>query len=179
MSKRMNKSDRRTQLLGIMETLRERATCQGDFTADRIAEAAGGISAAWVYELVGAEFKTLRAELKGPRRSPEDTERKLRDEIRELRRRLKELEAKYKAEIAGDFSAAVRHIEVQDERIRSLVGLVKLLQGRSRESGHKNEVIQRATLPNKESFEELTPSISDDEICDLSAILDATNNYSN
>lgn len=178
MTKRMKKSDRRAQLLGIMETLHERATCQGDFTAERIAAEAGDISTVWVYELVGVEFRTMRSELKGPRRSPEDTERKLRDENHELRRRLEVLEAKYKAEIAGDFTAAVRHIEAQDEQIRYLVGRVNFLEGRLKESEHKKEVIQREAITKIESFEEPSDSGCGDEVCDVD-VLDAANNYSN
>lgn len=179
MSERMTKAARRAQLLHVMSSLYEQAKCRGDFTAERIAEAAGRISAVWVYRLVGAEYKELRSRLEGSHPSPGGNERKLRGEVVELRRRLRELEAKFKAEVTGDLSAAIRHIEAQDEQIRSLEGLVKALKSRLRAAGHEACVTQTSYTRINEPSEVPTDPSDSSDICGLSDILDATSDQIN
>ena len=70
MTQRMSATERRAQLLTIMQEIHAKAQSQADFTAAKIAQAAG-ISTVMLYRLVRPEFQTLRSELPGSRHPAE------------------------------------------------------------------------------------------------------------
>lgn len=179
MSERMTRAARRDQLLRVMSSLHKQAKCREDFTAERIAEAAGGISTVWFYKLVGAEFKELCSQLEGSPPSSESTDHKHRREVLELRRKLRKLEARFKAEITGDLSGAIRHIEAQDEQIRTLESLVKVLLGRLRDRGDKEWADQLGSMMSKQQVEESTAPRDSGDMCEMSDVIDAAGDYPN
>jgi len=133
MIQRMPSSERQSLLKQIMHELHEKATTQADFTADAIAKK-GEVSVVLVYRLVGTEFKELRSQLPGPRRSPNDINRILRRENKELRKQVCELNAQKKTAESQDIADAINIIESQDEEIRLLKGRIALLEQRLEES---------------------------------------------
>jgi hypothetical protein len=119
MKLRMNKADRRQQILGVMALLHKQVDCQAKFSVWVVAEASG-VSATLVYRLVGPEYRKLRSTLKGPRRGGHQTvEGKLRRRVAELEGELNELKSRYRAEVQNDFAEAIRLIESLDEERRT------------------------------------------------------------
>lgn len=133
MRQRMTSEKRREQLLKVMREMFERAGSQSDFTARKVADAAG-VSVVLFYRLVGAEFKELRSQLEGPRRPVQTVISKLKGRIRELRREVRELRARLKAAALGEVAEAIKFIERLDEENRMLRSEVKMLRRRMAES---------------------------------------------
>lgn len=134
MKQRMSKSERKEQLLQVMNLVYEKAEDQSQFTAGIIADR-GGVSTVLVYRRIGSEFKELRSTLPGIRRSPQTVESQLRQKNATLERDLEESKDKYKAELSGDYANAIRHIEALDEENRILRGRVSILEKRLKEAG--------------------------------------------
>ena len=74
MKQRVSGTERRAQLLTIMQEMHEKAQSQADFTAAKIAQAAG-ISTVMLYRLVRPEFQTLHSELPGSQRPTDEVMR--------------------------------------------------------------------------------------------------------
>src|SRR5260370_9235755 len=74
-------------LLGVMREVHAQVTSQSEFTAQRIADAAG-ISKVWLYHIAGEEFRALRAELPGSRKTRDEEVAALRQENAQLRTQL-------------------------------------------------------------------------------------------
>jgi hypothetical protein len=84
-----------------MREIHVQVTSQSEFTAQRVADAAG-ISKVWLYHIAGEEFRALRAELPGSRKTRdeevamvmleqcEQENLELRGHIRVLTRRLEQ-----------------------------------------------------------------------------------------
>jgi len=135
MSQRMSATERRSQLLTIMQEMHRKAESQTDFTAEKIAQAAG-ISTVILYRLVRAEFQTLRSELPGSRRPTDEMMRTLRIENAELRRQLRETREKLRTTAVEELDEAIRLIERLEEENLQLRGEIKLLCKRLQEGGH-------------------------------------------
>lgn len=133
MTQRMSREVRRERLLVIMRAQFAKAETASDFSVKNIAMEEG-VSEVWVYQLIGEEFESLRGELlsRRPAETPEDS---LRRENTELRRRVRDLEEKLKIEMTGDYAAAIKIIEAQDEELRALNGLLRLYKKRLAEHG--------------------------------------------
>jgi hypothetical protein len=129
----MTSEERREQLLKVMREMFKRASSQSDFTAVKIAGAAG-VSVVLFYRLVGDEFKELRSQLEGPRRPVQTVISKLKGRVRELRREVRELKARLKAAALGEVAEAIKFIERLDEENRMLRSEVKMLRRRMAES---------------------------------------------
>jgi len=129
----MTSEERREQLLKVMKELFEKAEMQADFTARKIA-AAAGVSVVLFYRLVGGEFKELRSQLKGPRRPAGTVISNLKAQVKELRKQVRELKARLKAAAVGEVAEAIKFIERLDEENRMLRSEVKMLRRRMAES---------------------------------------------
>ena len=130
--RRMRKSARRKQLLGIMRRLYASATTQADFTVPLIA-ARAKVSCVWVYRMIGTEFKELRGKLLGPRRSPSSVEQRLRAENRTLRIENRSFRAQRRAEEAVEMKEAILLSEEMESQIIRLQSRVKRLERRPSE----------------------------------------------
>jgi AraC-like DNA-binding protein len=162
MSQRMSATERRSQLLTIMQEMHLKAESQTDFTAEKIAQAAG-ISTVMLYRLVRAEFQTLRSELPGSRRPTDEMMRTLRIENADLRRQLRDTREKLRTTAVEEIDEAIRLMERLEEENLKLRGEVKLLRKRLQEGG--NVFIQaptpgigrpHLTMMNSEPFQEGT-----------------------
>jgi|SRR5437588_2013778 len=128
----MRATERREILLRIMDEVYAKAKSQAEFTAAIIAEKAE-VTTVYVYRLIGPKFKELRAELNGPRRSPNTEINKLRRENKKLRREVRDLKAERRTTVIDDLSEAMNIMECQDEENRMLRARIKMLEERLKE----------------------------------------------
>jgi len=135
MKQRMSGTERRAQLLTIMQEMHEKAQSQADFTAAKIAQAAG-ISTVMLYRLVRPEFQTLRSELPGSQRPTDEVMRTLRLENADLRRQLREAREKLRTTAVEELDEAIRLMERLEEENLQLRSEVKLLRRRLEEGNH-------------------------------------------
>ncbi len=135
MSQRMSATERRSQLLTIMQEMHAKAQSQADFTAAKIAQAAG-ISTVMFYRLVRPEFQTLRSELPGSQRPADEVMRTLRRENADLRRQLREAREKLRTTAVEELDEAIRLMERLEEENLQLRSEVKLLRRRLEEGNH-------------------------------------------
>ncbi|HZU70498.1 MAG TPA: hypothetical protein VFA09_24715 [Ktedonobacteraceae bacterium] len=130
----MKATDRRTQLLEIMNELHQKAQSQRDFTPAKIAEAAG-ISTVRFYKLVRPEFQELRSQLPGPRLSRDEELFQLRREVADLRQQLKKALLQVRTSAIEDLDEAIRLIEQYEKENIQLRQQIGLLQKRLEEGG--------------------------------------------
>ena len=135
MKQRMSGTERRAQLLTIMQEMHAKAQSQADFTAAKIAQAAG-ISTVMLYRLVRPEFQTLRSELPGSQRPADEVMRTLRLENADLRRQLREAREKLRTTAVEELDEAIRLMERLEEENLQLRSEVKLLRRRLEEGNH-------------------------------------------
>jgi len=135
MKQRMSGTERRAQLLTIMQEMHAKAQSQADFTAAKIAQAAG-ISTVMLYRLVRPEFQTLRSELPGSQRPTDEVMRTLRLENADLRRQLREAREKLRTTAVEELDEAIRLMERLEEENLQLRSEVKLLRRRLEEGNH-------------------------------------------
>jgi len=136
----MGRTERREQLLTIAHELFNKAESQSDLTVSMIA-AKGEVSKVWVTELIGPEYKELKAKLKAAPGPAKTVEGKLRQQIKAQKERIKQLEAIIEANAHGDFAETVRHLELVDAECRKWRGLAEFYEKRLKEA----EVIIDAT----------------------------------
>lgn len=129
---RMKSAERRNHLLKIMYDLHSRARTQADFTAQMVAEIEG-ISSVLVYRLAGKEFKELRGQLPGPRRSSSSVNVELRRENKKLQERVRQLEAERASDIQTAVAGANEIFERLDEDNRRWRSRCELLERRLNE----------------------------------------------
>jgi len=141
MSQRMSAPERRSQLLTIMQEMHRKAESQTDFTAAKIAQAAG-ISTVMLYRLVRPEFQTLRSELPGAQRPADEVMRTFRLENADLRRQLREAREKLRTTAVEELDEAIRLMERLEEENLQLRSEVKLLRRRLEEG---NQTVVHAT----------------------------------
>jgi AcrR family transcriptional regulator len=127
MPQRMKAEERREQLLALMTHLHQQAQTQEDFTAERIAKAAG-ISTVLLYRYAGDEFQALRAQLPGIHRVRDEVMSDLRRENGILRQQLQEAKAQLRATALSELDEAIRMIELLEEENLHLRGEVKRLR---------------------------------------------------
>jgi regulator of replication initiation timing len=135
MNQCMSATERRDQLLRIMEDMHPKAASQADFTGARVAKAAG-ISTVMLYRLVGPEFKTLRSQLPGSRHCPDEALRTLRIENADLRQRLREAKEQLRTTAIDELNEAMRLMERLEEENLQLRSENRLLRKRLQEGGH-------------------------------------------
>jgi len=166
---RMTRAERQVQLLRIMYSLHRKAKSQKEFTVAIIARMAG-VSTVWVYRCVYDEYQILRAELDGPRRSALDEEQELQQRIVNLESQLHQLKERYKAEIQGDVSSAIRHIEALDDEVRRLREYITWLETRLKDAGLYVEV------PADLNHLLLNSNIEQDEVSEIDDVVENKEN---
>lgn len=108
---RQTAEERKEHLLSVMKAIHAEVLSQSEFTALRVADAAG-ISKVWLYHIAGDEFRALRAELPGSRKTRDEEVATLRQENAQLRTQLKA--AQEQARLAS--SAALKKVMVMLEQ---------------------------------------------------------------
>jgi regulator of replication initiation timing len=134
MKKGLSKEERKNQLLTVMHELHQAAQNQGDFTAEKVAERSG-VSKVLLYRYSGAEFKELRAQLPGSRRTINETISGLRLENAKLQQELREARTKLRMTAVKELDEAILLIEALEEQNIQLRSENKLLRKRLSEGG--------------------------------------------
>lgn len=129
MGGRLRRSERRDQMLRLLNLRWEKAGCAAEFRAQLLAGELG-ISVVWFYVLVGEEYRRLRASLPGAPAINDDSITGLRREVERLRDELRKLKAKYEEKLRAKLAKAIRHIELLDSENRMLREKVALLESR-------------------------------------------------
>ena len=107
----------------------ERAGCAAEFKAQPLARESG-VSVVWFYELVGEEYRKMRASLPDTPTVNDESAISLRREVKRLRDELRGLKAKYEEEVRAKLAKAIRHIELLDGENRMLREKVARLESR-------------------------------------------------
>jgi hypothetical protein len=160
----MKSGERRERLLKIMGDLHSRARTQADFTAEMVAEIEG-ISTVLVYRLVGPEFKELRGQLPGPRRSPSTAYAELKLENERLKARVRELEAERAITVQTAIAGAHEVFERLDEDIRRWRSRCEMLERRLQEKAFivVETVVTEGGPETEAKTEDSPPDQSDEE----------------
>lgn len=139
MQQRRTAEEGKEHLLSVMEEIYTQVTCQSEFTAQRIANAAG-ISKVWLYHIAGEEFRSLRARLPGARKTRDEEVAALREENTHLRVQLKE--AQEQAQLASSMALkkAIVMLEQWEQENLELRGLIRVLTRRLEQGGGYVEV---------------------------------------
>jgi hypothetical protein len=125
-------TERKAELLAIMHTHRERATCLSDFSRKAIAQDAG-VTAQYVSMLIGPEYRAACEGLSGKRRLADSSLQKALDENRRLRRELENTRQRLEQLGRQSIDDALRLIDQLDEDNRRLHGRVRILEQRLRQ----------------------------------------------
>lgn len=135
----MNKSrrtaeDGKERLLTVMREIRAQVSSQSEFTAQRVADAAG-ISKVWLYHIAGDEFRVLRAQLPGSRKTRDEEVAVLRQENAQLRSQLKAAQEQARLASSTALKKAMVMLEQWEQENLELRGHIRVLTRRLEQSG--------------------------------------------
>ena len=122
MTKRLGRAETTQVILDTMDRMMERAKRQDEFTADKVATAAG-VSVQLLYRYAGPEFRARRDRLPGPRVGEESIITLLRRELEETTRKLRVLSEEHdRCATAADIEAVLllnEQLEVANRALRT------------------------------------------------------------
>lgn len=121
-------------LLAVMQEVRTQVTNQSEFTAQRVANAAG-ISKVWLYHIAGEEFRALRAELPGSRKTRDEEVAALRQENAQLRTQLKAAQEQARLASSAALKKAMVMLEQWEQENLELRGHIRVLTRRLEQVG--------------------------------------------
>ncbi|HEU5378998.1 MAG TPA: hypothetical protein VFV38_26545 [Ktedonobacteraceae bacterium] len=146
---RKTAEDGKEHLLTIMHEIHAHVTTQSEFTAQRIADAAG-ISKVWLYHLAGEEFRTLRSTLPGSRKTRDEEVAALRQENAELRAQLKDVQEQARLASSAALKKAVIMLEQWEQENLELRGHIRVLTRRLEQAGGYIDVNSpSSSMPSK------------------------------
>ena len=131
-------------LLTAMREVYAQVTSQSEFTAQRVADAAG-ISKVWLYHVAGEEFRALRAELPGSRKTRDEEVAALRQENAQLRVQLKEVQEQVRLAYSDALKKAIVMLEQWEQENLELRGHLRVSTRRLEQAGGYVEIM--ATSP--------------------------------
>src|SRR6266581_9027673 len=121
-------------LLSVMREVHAQMTGQSEFTAQRVAYAAG-ISTVWLYKTAGEEFRTLRAQLPGSRKTRDEEVAALRQENAQLRTQLEEAQEQARLASSAALKQAFVMLEQWEQENLELRGHIRVLTRRLEQAG--------------------------------------------
>ena len=121
-------------LLSVMREIHTHVASQSEFTAQRVADAAG-ISTVWLYHIAGKEFRALRAELPGSRKTRDEEVATLRQENAQLRSQLKEAQDQARLASSDALKKAMVMLEQWEQENLELRGHIRVLTRRLEQAG--------------------------------------------
>lgn len=131
---RRSAEDGKEHLLTVMREVHAHATNQREFTAQHIADAAG-ISTVWLYHLAGEEFRALRSELPGSRKTRDEEVAALRQENTQLRAQLQAAQEQARLASSAALKKAMTMLEQWEQENLELRGHIRLLTRRLEQVG--------------------------------------------
>lgn len=126
--------DGKEHLLAVMREVHAQVSSQSEFTAQRVADAAG-ISKVWLYHIAGEEFRALRAELSGSRKTRDEEVAALRQENAQLRTRLKAAQEQARLASSTALKKAMMMLEQWEQENLELRGHIRILTRRLEQAG--------------------------------------------
>src|SRR5258708_37966401 len=121
-------------LLAVMREIHAQVTSQSEFTAQRVADVAG-ISKVWLYHIAGEEFRALRAELPGSRKTRDEEVAALRQENAQLRTQLKAAQEQARLASSTALKKAMVMLEQWEQENLELRGHIRVLTRRLEQAG--------------------------------------------
>ena len=121
-------------LLSVMREIHAQVASQREFTARRVADAAG-ISTVWLYKIAGEEFRALREQLPGSRKTRDEEVAALRQENAELRAQLKEAQEQARLASSTALKKAFVLLEQWEQENLELRGHIRVLTLRLEQAG--------------------------------------------
>jgi hypothetical protein len=121
-------------LLAVMRDIHAQVTNQSEFTAQRVATAAG-ISTGWLYHIAGSEFRAYRATLPGSRKTRDEEMANLRQENTQLRKQLKEAQEQARLASSSALKSAIALLEQWEQENLELRGHIRVLTRRLEQAG--------------------------------------------
>jgi hypothetical protein len=131
---RRTAEDGKEHLLAVMREIHAQVTSQSEFTARRVAEAAG-ISKEWLYHIAGEEFRALRAGLPGSRKTRDEEVAALRRENAQLRTQLKTAQEQARLASSTTLKKAMVMLEQWEQENLELRGHIRVLTRRLEQAG--------------------------------------------
>jgi hypothetical protein len=128
----MGSNERKVQLLAVMRTHRERATCMSEFSRTAIAQEAG-VTPQYLSMLIGPEFRAAAQGLPGVPRTADTALREALDDNKRLRRELERARQQFNDLTRKSIDEALRLIDQLDDDNRLLRGRVRVLEQRLRQ----------------------------------------------
>jgi hypothetical protein len=131
--------------------IRAQVSSQSEFTAQRVADAAG-ISKVWLYHVAGEEFRALRAELPGSRKTRDEEVAALRQENAQLRIQLKA--AREQAHLASSIALkkAMVMLEQWEQENLELRGHIRVLTRRLEQTGGYIDIIATSSPATRKDY---------------------------
>jgi hypothetical protein len=121
-------------LLAVMREIHAHVTNQSEFTAQRIANAAG-ISKVWLYHLAREEFQALRSTLPGSRKTRDEEVAALQQENAQLRTQLKTAQEQARLASSTALKKAMVMLEQWEQENLELRGHIRILTRRLEQAG--------------------------------------------
>jgi len=137
---RGTKEERKEHVLAMMQEVRTQVTSQREFTAERVATAAG-ISKVWLYEIAGEEFSVLRAQLPGSRKTRDEELAALRQENTQLRLQLEKAQEEARLAVSTALKKAFAMLEQWEQENLELRGRIRLLTHRLEQVGGYVDIV--------------------------------------
>jgi hypothetical protein len=131
---RRTAEDSKEHLLAVMQEVHAQVSSQSEFTAQRVADAAG-ISKVWLYHIAGDEFRALRAELPGSRKTRDEEVAALRQENAQLRTQLKAAQEQARLASSAALKKAMVMLEQWEQENLELRGHIRVLTRRLEQTG--------------------------------------------
>jgi len=141
-------------LLSVMREVHAQVAGQSEFTAQRVADAAG-VSTVWLYKLAGEEFRTLRAQLPGSRKTRDEEMAVLRQENAQLRTQLEEAQEQARLASSTALKKAFALLEQWEQENLELRGHIRVLTRRLEQAGGYIDI--EATPPQLDRKSHLKP----------------------
>jgi hypothetical protein len=121
-------------LLEVMREIHAHVASQSEFTAQRVADAAG-ISTVWLYKIAGEEFRALRAQLRGSRKTRDEEVAALRQENAHLRTQLEDAQEQARLASSTALKKAFVLLEQWEQENLELRGHIRVLTRRLEQAG--------------------------------------------
>lgn len=121
-------------LLAVMREVHAHVEGQSEFTAQRVVDAAG-VSTVWLYKLAGEEFRALRAQLPGSRKTRDEEVAALRQENAQLHKQLEEVQEQAHLASSTALKKAFALLEQWEQENLELRGHIRVLTRRLEQAG--------------------------------------------
>lgn len=144
---RKTAEERKEHVLAVMQEVRAQVTSQREFTAERVA-AAAGISKVWLYQIAGKEFSALRAQLPGSRKTRDEELAALRRENAQLHVQLEQAQEQARLAVSTALQKAYVMLEQWEQENLELRGHIRLLTHRLEQAGGYVDIVTAPSQGN-------------------------------